>query len=757
MELYSSKPQDKTVGKDSVTLKQEHVDETEKCDQCDKTFVNNHGLRIHIGKTHTAKRKRSVVEVCDNKFNCTPCGFECDTKIALSYHNGSCTKRQKEFHDSRRLTPANKKAMRKVENPEDDCSEKPADRDIKTTPEVLTSEEFQKENIMEIDDKNKCDKCDFKSNEQYVLKQHKRDNHRELSVSVTPPPKKRKEPENDNEIEVEEVLKQMEGLDVKDDVRENKFQKDSKIPNRLTEILRLKGVNINDHIVIRVGGGGKCGVNCVSLHMAGSEHLSSEIRTNVNRHIIENWDVYKDSFEYPYNARVGGGNKVFNREEDLLIFLMEEVEEASAMWMTHVCMQAVSTMYNMHINILTTGISQQDTYICPRCKPSQNFETEEELKVHEKNEHNRFETAEEIEGRLQRVRWTELRPDQRLIENSPNEKAENLLLIHEDDIHYNMIVNKCSNIFMKASQQKGHVQENHHKDNVTIFGDKLPSADAQTWAQKAGDFCPGSEAKKTSEIKNKGEEKGWKTVAKRGSAKGKESQIFIVTTSNRFIHLPDQAENNDPIPEIQKINTHNCNICGIIFSSNKMVDDHKRKSHAPMKRNKDGEDKDNDKTYELIQEKKMHNDTKKELQALKSEYKSCKEELMSVQEEKDRLKIKVNDLKSIVDPSGKSEIHVIKDLDTQRLICDVCNYPFKTTNEKDKHVEKHKVQNINQDIKQTCSLCTLEFTSDIVFMKHIQNKHSSEFNCQECDFQAGSSSIILAKHMNLRHRREEDR
>ena len=61
-------------------------------------------------------------------------------------------------------------------------------------------------------------------------------------------------------------------------------------------------------------------------------------------------------------------------------------------------------MFNMHINILTTGIGQQDTYKCPRCKPSLTFKTEEDLKEHEKNEHNKIETPEEIESRLQRVR-----------------------------------------------------------------------------------------------------------------------------------------------------------------------------------------------------------------------------------------------------------------------------------------------------------------------------------------------------------------
>ena len=128
IELFSSKPQDKTVGKENVTIKTDPIEETEKCNQCDKTFMNNKGLKIHIGKTHTTKRKRCFLELVDNKFTCPPCGFECDSKISLSHHNDNCTKRQKEFHNSRRLTPANKKAMRKVENPEDDCSEIPADR-----------------------------------------------------------------------------------------------------------------------------------------------------------------------------------------------------------------------------------------------------------------------------------------------------------------------------------------------------------------------------------------------------------------------------------------------------------------------------------------------------------------------------------------------------------------------------------------------------------------------------------------------------
>ena len=96
-------------------------------------------------------------------------------------------------------------------------------------------------------------------------------------------------------------------------------------------MLQIKGIDIKDNRVRRVGGGGKCGANCVSIHTTGREELSTEIRVNCNRHIIENWDeIYKDSFVFPYNARIGGTNMIFNNEKEFLIFLMEKEADASA-------------------------------------------------------------------------------------------------------------------------------------------------------------------------------------------------------------------------------------------------------------------------------------------------------------------------------------------------------------------------------------------------------------------------------------------
>ena len=104
--------------------------------------------------------------------------------------------------------------------------------------------------------------------------------------------------ETNREVEkqVEIVMQKIEDLKVCEENKEIPIKEEDKIPDRLSEMLQFKGLDIKNNRVRRVGGGGKCGGNCVSLHTAGTEELATEIRINANRHIIENWDnIYKDS------------------------------------------------------------------------------------------------------------------------------------------------------------------------------------------------------------------------------------------------------------------------------------------------------------------------------------------------------------------------------------------------------------------------------------------------------------------------------
>ena len=154
----------------------------------------------------------------------------------------------------------------------------------------------------------------------------------------------------------------------------------------------------------------------------------------------------------------------------------------------------------------------------------------------------------------------------------------------------------------------------------------------------------------------------------------------------------------------------------------------------------------------LSKEIKDHKETKEALKSLEKEYIGCQREISQSQEEKERLKIEVTDLKAIMGLSKDAE-NVIEDIQIQDKICSCkeCDYPFKTENCMNQHIKKHQIEVQTAELKSNCNICSVEVTSMEELRKHIGIKHSKQFNCQDCDFQA-SSQIILNKHNNLSHK-----
>ena len=289
LECFTVKIQDKTIGEENVTLKQESKEDRFKCDQCDKICAGKRCYKSHVGRMHTVKldshikRKRSDSEESqNNNVTCDTCNSHFANNYYLNVHKSSCKERQNRFHDSRQLTPANKKAMRKEERPAqqgiampetaNNCS---PDEHNKQVPKHITPDEIpmvkvhQPQSVIEIDDKDQCDQCIFKSEDSYKLKQHKRDFHRDCSASVTTPPKKRMGPEPEEEEAVEIIMKKMDNMKVGNEIDQIEIKEENRIPRRLAELLRVKGINIETNGVLRVGGGGKCGARCVSIHTTG--------------------------------------------------------------------------------------------------------------------------------------------------------------------------------------------------------------------------------------------------------------------------------------------------------------------------------------------------------------------------------------------------------------------------------------------------------------------------------------------------------
>ena len=229
-----------------------------------------------------------------------------------------------------------------------------------------------------------------------------------------------------------------------------------RIPEKYRKLFILNGWNIDNFRLMETGGGGKCGAYCGSLHISSNTDLATEIRQNINYHMVNNWLEFETSFQYPCVLQVGSRTREFENDKQLRAFLLVD-QEAPALWMTHACLQAFSNMQNMTINILTKGVPKVSA-VCIRCPPNTILESVPALIKHEEIIHNRFETEEQKEGRLQNARWTTLEPSSRFTDQENIAKTPDMYVMHEDNVHYSLMVHKSHDMFNTLNKDQNSPQ-----------------------------------------------------------------------------------------------------------------------------------------------------------------------------------------------------------------------------------------------------------------------------------------------------------
>ena len=731
LDLFKEGPDNKPLVKDKPKVK---VEEEVKCDTCDTIFSSNHGLRIHIGKVHKEdkslhnKRKRSDILSSDEnaikkrKIRKLPegvleCEF-CETKFkyikSFEWHLQNCSKKSKEAQDLRSLSNENKVVIEVINEKViskscQECDSMIEAKDFRSLLESIQSHNYSCKEKIETSTTNKTLSSQKQIDE--VVK-----GVEEMNV-------KEKTFESSNKVLIfshckECSFKTNKTLELEKHIElEHNINDNSKIPERLGGLLSMKGISIQDHRLIHTSGGGLCGANSVSLHATGSEANAQDIRENVNQHLVNNWELlYKDSYEFPYTERVGVSSKTFQNELEFLRFLREE-DEASTLWMTHVDMQAASTMLNINIQILTTGLSPPSSHRCRRCKPGQMFNTEEDLIIHTEVEHHRTETQEAREGRRQNARWTELKPDLRISNNSAAEIPEELILLHEDDNHYNLIVHKNHNAFRKEEPLRKHMP-NHKKHIETIFGDFAftTNQNPKTFAEMTKKSIS-SEPEKIlldkqevnkadlGSLNNPDEsEDGWQKVTNKGKkvSPKKQKVQFILPTQNRFSDFNDASEEIVNSSDTNDTNVHSCGGCGYSFQTKEIMEDHKRSAHGNKSKKGESDEDDKDKLIKELQqqinrEKKASKEVKTAYETLEKEYRACEQVLSIVQEENSRFKIAMKDMKSLndlKDTEKNKNVSKVCQTDIDKSVnyqCEHCDFPFRDKLKLNLHVNKHQI------------------------------------------------------------------
>ena len=104
--------------------------------------------------------------------------------------------------------------------------------------------------------------------------------------------KDNKETDISIEDDIEKILQNIKRMEV-DDNNEDRSENEKKLV-RLKSVLKIKGLDMNQHKLVRVVGGGQCGLNCILLHTTGSEEMAKENASIKNQHTVENWEhIYK--------------------------------------------------------------------------------------------------------------------------------------------------------------------------------------------------------------------------------------------------------------------------------------------------------------------------------------------------------------------------------------------------------------------------------------------------------------------------------
>ena len=445
-----------------------------KCSFCDKTCKTQAGLKNHIRRMHLdvkqlveenvqeescSKKRKVEVEVMEFVDSVIDGAFNADIEATIK-------ESKKELVEEKKYAKLCNSCDFKVE----------ANRNYISVQKIL-----QHRDICSL--KTKCDQCElkFKGNEE--MKKHMRDAHQLISSSTSPPLKKKKvekrmvpptdsapqqniinlsddqeEMEIDNDFieddilmkrsrmmdekvlaqqrkydrEMKEFLGKQEALKIKESGKKQSKSKKSQKPklgkhekntNKEYPVVNIKEVPDNCKSLVNEGdlvyvvpGDGACGPNSAAAHLFQDEVFGPKLRGKMNaffaKHFYKKYQ-YKTpcSVETPFRRKVGSKMVVFDDPEKLINWLKSS-NEAIYMWSDSEDLVIIADMYQMCIKIITSRGENDEKPTVNWIYPDKDLEEEAELR---------------------------------------NVEIKDMVLFHENDLHFNLVVAKDSDLATMGS------------------------------------------------------------------------------------------------------------------------------------------------------------------------------------------------------------------------------------------------------------------------------------------------------------------
>jgi hypothetical protein len=198
--------------------------------------------------------------------------------------------------------------------------------------------------------------------------------------------------------------------------KEKEFQSESefvyKVPNLRNVPSSCQHLVNKDDLVYVVPGDGTCCPNCAAAFFFHDEVFGPKLRMKMNQFFVKHWKTKYQSIcpcseETPFVRMTSEGEVSYSDPKELFKYLLSEDKKTYYMWSDSVDLVVLADMYQVDIKVITIRSQRDKNPTVNWFYPDKNMEKFAELK---------------------------------------NVKQNDMVLLHEEDSHYNLIISKDSDL-----------------------------------------------------------------------------------------------------------------------------------------------------------------------------------------------------------------------------------------------------------------------------------------------------------------------
>ena len=640
----------------------------QQCDSCDKKFANAQGLQLHKTRVH---KKKTTVE-CELSEKVLE-DIEQLKSHRVSEQGINLEKIEElevmEFEENTEIEENFFKMLETISWEENRLffieKRKDSDNEMDIDEETKKREKFQDEKIMRKQKKLEEEEIKYKKEKEKreeEMKEDEKKRKRQASIEKKKGKKKTKKEEKSTENN----------------------PKVKSIDKKYDALFSALGLNPEEFCTYVTQGDGACGANCVAILYHHEEKLGQYVRRNVNEHKVKFWQFYKDFYAFPITQSIGNNQISFNDEEEYLNFLKND-PKSSFVWMEHLDLQAISTMYQVPVHILTTGVQGMK-------EPA--------------------------------ARWTHLEPDNRVIQAGSElqkfGKLPELWILHKDEIHYSLIIKKESILAKEGSVEFRKEKEGNESTESTT------NIDNGSLSDKNVDFESGPGYM------------GWKIPD--NSKKYQEEKLFLDKVSDvkacyeelkkNFLELKSDFETmKTKMDEKKNLKVNDDRAINLLkIEVSKLKEDYKDCVKA-IKDETFARNKAEEEVKVLKATLKALDDLKQpeiDIDQVDSEKMETGEESEALEPDLTTANCKTcnEKYKNVCD----LKIHMRDSHEQQQKSCSLCKLVFKNAGELEIHMATHTTESLG------CNICQIKFNNESDRINHLKiHVEDGPYTCDLCE------------------------